>query len=157
LTDGPQPAYGRRVRPPLAMIEDGSEGSPHVVSIRGELDVADVPRLRDWLTSASAAGRRPVIVDLRSVTFMAVSAVYVLCDEQERMADHGARLTVVCTRPSIRRMLSMCHTDGVLHVVDQRPTAHPPWSDEDRGRATRLRAWLDRYERGERTPEHPGA
>src|SRR5687768_16868363 len=93
---------------PLALIEDAPRQDTRIVSVRGEIDVGTAPSLRDWLERASDGGRHSVAVDLQHVEFMAVSGVYVLCDEAARLARHEAQLTVVCNRPRTLRLFDVC-------------------------------------------------
>ena len=137
------------MRAPLAVIEDAPRADERVVALRGEIDVGSTPALRDWLSRASEGGRRSVAVDLTHVDFMAVSGLYVLCDEQARMARHRARLTVVCAAPRILHLVDVCRLGDVLRVVGARASLQvDAWSEDDDARAERLDVWLDRYAAG---------
>ena len=135
---------------PLALIEDAPRGDVRIVAVRGEIDVGTTPSLRDWLDRASASGTRSVAVDLRHVEFMAVSGVYVLCDEAARLAQNEAQLTVVCSEPRILRLFDVCRLGDVLRVVPDRESILPAgaWDGEDDVRAARLDDWLERYSAG---------
>jgi anti-sigma B factor antagonist len=134
---------------PLALIEDGPPPVGRIVTLRGEIDVGSTPSLRDWLNRASEGGRRSVAVDLTAVDFMAVSGLYVLCDEQARMARHQARLTVVCSNPRFLQLFEVCRLEDVLCIVpDRSALVDGRWGGEDEERATRLEAWLQRYAAG---------
>ena len=138
------------MRAPLALIEDAPSEDERVISLRGEIDVGSTPTLREWLSRASEGGRRSVTVDFTHVDFMAVSGLYVLCDEQARMARLRARLTVVCASPRILQLFEVCRLSDVLHVVPSRAAlAVDAWSDDDAALAERLEAWLERYATGE--------
>jgi anti-anti-sigma factor len=133
---------------PLALIEDSRTADDRIIALRGEIDVGSTTALRDWLARASDGGRSPVAVDFRHVEFMAVSGLYVLCDEQRRMAEHRARLTVVCDNPRILQLFSICRLADVLPIVASRDdVAHGNWSASDDARALRLETWLERYAR----------
>jgi anti-sigma B factor antagonist len=141
---------------PLALIEDGPPPVGRIVTLRGEIDVGSTPSLRDWLTRASDGGRRSVAVDLTGVDFMAVSGLYVLCDEQARMARHRARLTVVCSNPRFLHLFEVCRLEDVLCIVpDRAALSEGVWDDGDEQRATRLDAWLQRYAAGAAPAEPP--
>jgi anti-sigma B factor antagonist len=143
---------------PLALIEDGPPPAGRIVTLRGEIDVGSTPALRDWLTRASEGGRRSVAVDLTGVAFMAVSGLYVLCDEQARMARHRARLTVVCSNPRFLQLFEVCRLEDVLCIVaDRAALTDGVWADEDDERATRLDAWLQRYAAGAAPGPPPAA
>jgi anti-anti-sigma factor len=134
------------MRGALALIELAEEEEPRFIRVRGELDVANTAALRDWLARASEGGTRSLVVDLRDVTFLAVSALYVLCDEQHRMAQHEARLTLVSADRRLLQLFAVCRLDGVLEVVAAPDQAGPrPWEADDRDRAELLADWLRRY------------
>src|SRR5687768_9149091 len=105
---------------PLALIEDGPAAAPRIVTLRGELDVGSTPSLREWLSRASEGGRRSLAVDFGHVDFLAVSGLYVVCDEQARMARHHARLTVICSARRFLHLFDVCRLSDVLHVVPHR-------------------------------------
>ena len=134
------------MRGPLALIEPAAAGTDRVVAPRGEIDVGSTPSLREWLARASDGGTRSVVVDLGRVEFMAVSGLYVLCDEQQRMAAHRARLTIVCSRPRLLQLFAVCRLVDVLWIAATRADVDGgPWTAEDARRAQRLDAWLQRY------------
>ena len=137
------------MRAPLALIEDTPADDERVISLRGEIDVGSTSSLREWLKRASEGGTRSVAVDFRNVDFLAVSGLYVLCDEQARMARHRARLTIVCTNRRILQLFYVCRLTDVLRVVDSRAALDVAgWDGEDDERLRRLDAWLERYAAG---------
>ena len=134
---------------PLALIEDGPADDGRVVALRGEIDVGSTPSLREWLARASEGGRRSLVVDLGNVDFMAVSGLYVLCDEQARMARHQARLTIVCGSARMLQFFEVCRLIDVLRIVPTRASLDGRmWDADDDLRAERLEAWLERYSAG---------
>jgi anti-anti-sigma factor len=134
---------------PLALIEDAPADGGRVVALRGEIDVGSTPALREWLGRASEGGSRSLVVDLRNVDFMAVSGLYVLCDEQARMARNHARLSIVCSSGRMLQLFEVCRLIDVLHIVPHRSALDGEcWGREDDRRAARLEAWLERYSAG---------
>jgi anti-anti-sigma factor len=135
---------------PLALIEDGPVTTQRVVALHGEIDVGSTPSLREWLARASEGGRRSLAVDMTNVAFLAVSGLYVLCEEQARMARFQARLTVVCSNRRFLQLFEVCRLGDVLRVVATRTETHDvvEWDGEDDERAARLGAWLRRYSGG---------
>jgi anti-anti-sigma factor len=141
---------------PLALIEDGPVTDGRVVALRGEIDVGSTPALREWLARASEGGRRSLVVDLGNVDFMAVSGLYILCDEQARMARHQARLTVVCASARLLQLFEVCRLKDVLRIVASRGEVdRDGWSIDDEERTGRLDAWLDRYSAGPASASPP--
>ena len=134
---------------PLALIEDGPADDGRVVALRGEIDVGSTPSLREWLARASEGGRQSLVVDLRNVDFMAVSGLYVLCDEQARMARHHARLSIVCSSTRMLQLFEVCRLMDVLRIVPTRAELNgQAWGHDDEERVERLEAWLERYSAG---------
>lgn len=138
---------------PLALIEDGPVTDGRIVALRGEIDVGSTPSLRDWLGKASEGGRHSLVVDLSNVEFMAVSGLYVLCDEQARMARHHARLTIVCRSARMLQLFEVCRLADVLRIVPHRSELDSGgWGMDDDDRAQKLEAWLERYSAGSTPP-----
>ena len=134
------------MRGAVALIESDAQDGDRTVTVHGEVDIATAAALRDWISRASDGGRRPVTLDLRGVRFLAVGGLYVLCDEQLRMAAHKARLTVVCAEPRILQLFAVCRLGEALHVVSTRSAeAGASWSEDDDARAGLLAAWLRRH------------
>ena len=79
---------------------------------------------------------------------MAVSGLYVLCDEQARMARSEARLTLICDSPRILKLFEVCRLADVLRIVPSRDEldAVGVWDGEDDERSARHEAWLERYQ-----------
>ena len=140
----------------LALIEDLPSSEDRIVVLRGEIDVGSTPALRDWIGRASDGGRSSVTVDFSYVAFMAVSGLYVLCDEQARLARHKARLTLVGAGPRILQLFEVCRLGDVLRVLPSRTTPDPPgWTAEDDARTQRLEEWMSRYAAANRASSSP--
>jgi anti-sigma B factor antagonist len=107
----------------LALLADDRVDGTPVLAVRGELDVGTAPALTAWLTAATDHSRRAAVVDLSAVTFMAGAALHVLCDEQERLLEHGLGLTVVCQHPQLLGLFKMVELERVLDVVPTRNAA----------------------------------
>ncbi len=65
------------------------------IAVRGELDVATAPTLREYLYAAADRSSGPVIVDLLGVTFIDSTALGVLIDAKDRCDAHGIELRLV--------------------------------------------------------------
>ena len=126
---------------PLALIEDGPAADGRVVALRGEIDVGiDAVAARLARAGVARAGASRSSSTSRNVDFMAVSGLYVLCDEQARMARHHARLT--------DRVLERADAPALRGLPPRRraarssPTAPRwtarPWDADDDERAERL-------------------
>lgn len=130
----------------LALIEDLPRSEDRIVVLRGEIDVGSTPALRDWIGRASDGGRCSVTVDFSHVEFMAVSGLYVLCEEQARLARQRQRLTVVGAGPRIVQLFDVCRLHDVLHILPSRGALKASgWTEDDDARTQRLGDWMSRY------------
>jgi anti-anti-sigma factor len=131
-------------RSALALIAADAKARPPVVSVRGELDLGTAPALREWLAAATEHGTRSAVIDLRAVTFIAGAALHVLCDEQERLLEHGERLTIVCNQPELLNLFQVVELHGVLDIVSSREEAFGR-RDTERRPSQHLADWVARH------------
>jgi anti-sigma B factor antagonist len=109
--------------PHLNVTEDDVDQSTHVLALRGELDVATVPRLADPLRDAIAAGKTGLVVDLGELTFLDSTGLMVLLNGLRRVGREGGNLVIVCTNPTVLRLFDITGTASTFTVVDSRPAA----------------------------------
>jgi anti-anti-sigma factor len=82
------------------------EGGVRVV-FRGELDVCDLAAAEPDLRAAErAAGRLPLTIDLRGITFCSEAAIYLLMDALD-LAEQDRRVLIVNPGQAVRRLLEM--------------------------------------------------
>ena len=106
-------------------VADGSA----IVTLRGELDAHDAPRLReifvDALERASAAGgpTKRLVLDLSAVDFLDSSALGVMVGALRRTREAGGELAVVLPEGQARRIFEITGLEGVLDVRETREEA----------------------------------
>ena len=96
-------------------------GDVHVVSFRGELDLATAEGLSDWLVEVSGS---TVVIDLDQLTFMDSTGIATVIQARNRMLENGD--TLVLTRPqeNVRRVFEVT---GLSHwLSDWDPIWSPP-------------------------------
>jgi anti-anti-sigma factor len=98
-------------------VEADADGGVRI-TVRGELDLATAPRLRDALADP---GGRVVLVDLRGLTFMDSTGVRTLLQANEDAASAGSELRFLLPRDGGAR-LTITET-GIERIL---PTADPP-------------------------------
>lgn len=90
-----------------------------VVSIRGDIDLATAPGLRELLLPVLARGVvTPVLIDLSEVSFMDSTGVHLLVDTHRQLESQGRRFAVACHEHGrVHRLLGLV---GVLDVLPVR-------------------------------------
>ncbi|MBM0203986.1 STAS domain-containing protein [Micromonospora sp. STR1s_5] len=104
-----------------------------VLEVRGELDMATSPQLREGLQRLVDAGDRRVLVDLAGVGFMDSSALGALVVTFKALRDVGGRLCLAAAQPAVRSVLTVTSVDQAIDVydsvlaaeADMRPTDTP--------------------------------
>ncbi len=78
-----------------------------VVTVMGEVDLANAPELDALLHEAMTSGEGSVLLDLSECTFLDSSALHVMVQASQDLADAGRRLIVVGANGSIRRIVDI--------------------------------------------------
>lgn len=95
------------------------DGGWNVVSVTGELDVYNSPKLRDELSTLIDSGSSKVIIDMRGVEFMDSSGLGVLVSALRRLRDGGGILRLVGTQPSLKRVLAITGLDKLFALYPE--------------------------------------
>ena len=95
-------------------VEAVRENFHESVVIRGELDIATVPRLQNVLDRVLVRRPRRLEIDLSGVTFLSVYAVSVLVATHRHLVAHGAALVLHDPTPIARRVLTLTGTDYLI-------------------------------------------
>lgn len=117
-----------------ALADDEIVGGVAVITVAGELDYAFSPELRERILAHIAAGRRRVLLDLSSVTFIDSTAIGVIVGAMSRLRDLGeGAVAVVCAEPAgadggaeefgVRRIFEIAGVDGTVALFGSREDA----------------------------------
>lgn len=121
--------------PPFSALVVTTHGVP-VVEVRGEVDLATVPRLLEAVGIAGSRldGRPLLVVDLRNTEFIDVYGVRVLVEEALAMQGLGGELRVVVPDiGSIARLFGLLGVERLLelrHDLDLEPSTESTGSTE---------------------------
>ena len=102
-------------------------GDVHIVSLGGELDMATVEGLSDWLVDISGS---TVVIDLSELTFMDSSGIGAMVRAKNELGD-----SLLLTRPqrNVRRVLELTGLSGWL--TEWKPAWYSDSRDPSTGRA----------------------
>ncbi len=95
----------------------------HVVSVRGELDLATGPEFERALGAVREGGAESVIVDLSDCSFMDSTGLHLLTRAQRRQDDAGGQLAVVSANRSVLRLFQLSELDEVFAIYPSRAEA----------------------------------
>ena len=99
-------------------IAERVDGQTPVLSIRGEIDVATAPELRDRLLAVAQTGNEIVVVDLSEVTFLDSTALGVLVSGLKRFRSGGGDLRLVVTGRSVAKVLEITGLAEVFPIFE---------------------------------------
>lgn len=88
-------------------LEVGVRNGTTVVTVRGDLDLATAPRLRDAAVGRLMDGDRRLVIDLDGVEFLDSTGLGTLVAILKRARTLGADLALVVTRERIRKVFEL--------------------------------------------------
>jgi anti-sigma B factor antagonist len=99
-------------------IEERARTVPPVIAVRGEIDVATAPQLRECLHGVVARGESTIVLDLLGVTFLDSTALGVLVGALKRCRESGGDLHVVVADPRIMKIFEITGLTNVFTIAD---------------------------------------
>jgi anti-sigma B factor antagonist len=97
---------------PGAFVVSVADGSPTVVQLRGDLDLAGVPQLRSVLAELDG----DIELDCAGLEFIDAAGLGVFVAAHNACAGRGAKLVVVDPSRQLLRLLALTELDTVLSV-----------------------------------------
>jgi anti-sigma B factor antagonist len=97
-------------------LETNVAGDTAHVIVRGEIDVATAPQLREILRELIQAGVHQIVLDCRQLDFLDSSGIGLLVATRKRLGD--GELVVDSPRPHVRKVLEQT---GVTQELSLRP------------------------------------
>jgi anti-anti-sigma factor len=86
------------------------------MTVKGEVDIATVAKLRERLFELAASGQ-PLIVDLDQVSFIDSAGLAALVGASKRAVAHGSSLQVVSARPQTRQVFRVTGLDSQIPLA----------------------------------------
>ncbi len=110
--------------PHLEVHQEAPDESTRVIALRGELDIATVPRFRDPLNELiDDESVELICVDLVEVTFIDSNGLMTLLNALRRMVRRDARLVLACNNPTVLRLFEATRTDATFEILPTRQQA----------------------------------
>ena len=95
----------------------------NVFYLRGEIDAATAPPLKDALEQALGEGQRWFLVDLLGTEYLDSVAVGILIGGAKQACAQGGMLAVVCQRPIVVKVFEISGTKELLNVHESEAAA----------------------------------
>jgi anti-sigma B factor antagonist len=95
-------------------VVGGDDATSVVVS--GELDLTTCEALQQHIT-VLVDTKKPVLMDLRDVSFMDSTGLRALWTIQQTLRAQGSRLVLKSPSPSVMRVLDVTHLDGAFDIA----------------------------------------
>jgi anti-sigma B factor antagonist len=92
------------------------DGTTATVTVRGEIDVATAPQLRELLHDLIQGGARQIVLDCRELAFLDSSGIGLLVAARKRLSD--GELVIDSPPAHVRKVLELT---GVASELSLRP------------------------------------
>jgi anti-sigma B factor antagonist len=110
---------------PFTVDIEQLDGDIKAFTLRGELDHATAPELRNPLEEAIDQGGRAFLIDLSDCSFIDSTGLSVIVNARSRVLDdsQGGRFEICCADSQIRRLLEITGIDRAFGVHQTREEA----------------------------------
>jgi len=102
----------------LGMEVDDTSPPFVVIVVRGEVDIATAPKLREKLVELASGGAKQVVVDLEAVEFLDSTGLGVLIGGMKRLRGLEGDLTLVCTQPRILKVFEITGLNRAFTIYE---------------------------------------
>ena len=87
-----------------------------VLSLAGEVDVANTPQVRDTALQLVSAGVVRLVIDLSATEYMDSAGLGTLVGLHKRLIERGGALLLAGPKPRVKRLLDITGLDQILAV-----------------------------------------
>jgi anti-sigma B factor antagonist len=95
-----------------------AQGQLAIVTLPGEIDMANADGIGKELAAAFTPGARVVIADMTATTFCDTLGVSMLVRACRQAAAHGSQLRLLMPCPSVLRVMDVLGVDAVLPIYN---------------------------------------
>ncbi len=114
MTNALDAGEGSTMVTPFGVEVTGAHTAP-VVVVRGEIDVATSPQLRNELNTLIALGARDITLEFAGVSFVDSSGLGVLVGTYKRLHEAGdGAIRIVGAQPSVRKVFEITGLEDAL-------------------------------------------
>ncbi len=103
--------------PAQLKVDLRQESDRVVVSLDGELDMANAPRLQSAIEDEQLAGAKTVVLDLQQLSFLDSTGLRVILAARELCWRRGQEFAVTPGSPQVQRLLSVTGVGEHLRTI----------------------------------------
>ncbi len=96
----------------------GVVGGARVVAIRGELDIATSPRVREVLHEAAGDRARPLVIDLSECQFIDSTGLAALVHGAKPLQNGESHVAIASPTSDVRRLFELTAIDRTIPLHD---------------------------------------
>ena len=108
---------------PLRIESRTEQNGTSLLSLTGEVDVANAPDVKQAAVALSATGNTRFVVDLSGVTYMDSSGLGTLVGILKRLKESGGKMAIAGASPQVRRLFDITGLNQVFALCDDVPSA----------------------------------
>jgi anti-sigma B factor antagonist len=97
-------------------LESRTSADGATLVVRGEIDMATAPKLRDTLNGMVDGGTTRILLDCRGLDFLDSSGIGVLISIRKRLGDDGT-LTIESPPAHVRKVLELTGVSAHVEIV----------------------------------------
>ena len=107
----------------IQVTEEAFEPTGLVLTVRGELDIATAPALRDRFAAAIVAGKRRLVIDLSALSFLDSVALATIVHAKQQLPEDGKMAVVIDPSSYVMLVFESGGLPKVLDLVETRAQA----------------------------------
>jgi anti-sigma B factor antagonist len=99
------------------------DSTARIFAISGELDMNQVPVVREQLAAAVADQAPQVVLDLSGLTYIDSSGLALFIEQLQRVQSYGGKFALFGLTDSVRRILEVARLDQVFSIHPDQASA----------------------------------
>lgn len=106
-----------------------------VITVRGDLDIATTPAVRDRILTIVKDATTPLVIDLSGVSFCDASGLAMLVGTRRRARLQGVTVALAAPRPIVSKLLRITDLDRAFTIHPTLASAQAGYAHSDHIRA----------------------
>ncbi len=105
------------------IADEQIDDDTHVIELGGEIDLYTAPEFKERMVELIDAGKKHIVVDLSTATFIDSTTLGVLVGGVKRLRPSGGALALVCSDQNITKIFEITGLDRVFAIHATREEA----------------------------------